>query len=195
MSPKVRTFFLASLGAVLVAFTGGCADTPVPTAAAPVAPSASDGALLTSASSLDILARFNKKPQVTIAWAKKWIGPAGGRLDFQGFAIDVPAGAVGKVTMFSIRLPVDPQGSEHVVAEFGPHGAKFAKPVTISFPYRGTTLEGASAPTVVWWNSGAWVDMGGWVTADGARLSTITDHFSEYGTTTARGGSMLVSGG
>ncbi|HEX2204995.1 MAG TPA: hypothetical protein VHG91_16920 [Longimicrobium sp.] len=197
MSPKVRPFFLAALAAVLVAFTGGCSDLPVPTAAAPSAPAATEtaDATLTSAASLDILARFNQKPQVTIAWAKKWIGPEGGRLAFQGFAVDVPAGAVSKVTMFSIRLPVDPKGSEHVVAEFGPHGSKFSRPVTISFPYRGTTLEGASSPTVVWWNNGAWVDMGGWVTADGARISTITDHFSEYGTTSARGGSMLVSGG
>jgi hypothetical protein len=47
---------------------------------------------------------------------------------------------------------------------------------------------------VVWWNGG-WVRMGGTVTADGQRLRTTTDHFSTYGTTDARGGTMITSGG
>jgi hypothetical protein len=83
-----------------------------------------------------------------------------------------------------------------VVAEFGPHGRKFDRPVIISFPVRNTTIEGAADPTVVWWNNG-WTDMGGWLSSDGSRLNTYTDHFSEYGTTTqtARGGTMTTSGG
>jgi hypothetical protein len=166
----------------------GCADAGSPLAAVPAGPSLNSG-------DMDRLARFRQKPQITIAWAKKWIGPEGGRLDFLGFAIEVPAGAVDKVTMFSIRLPVDPSGSEHVLAEFGPHAVPFARPVSIELPYRGTTIEGTTAPTVVWWNEG-WVNMGGTVTADGQRLRTSTDHFSTYGTTDARGGgTMLTSGG
>jgi hypothetical protein len=146
------------------------------------------------AQAIDQLARFKTKPQITIAWAKMWIGPEGGRLDFQGFTIIVPAGAVDKVTMFSIKLPVDPNGSDHVVAEFGPHGAQFAQPVTIGFPYAGTTVEGDASAHVVWWNNG-WVDMGGTVSADGTQLFTTTPHFSEFGTTSGRGGGMTVSGG
>lgn len=147
------------------------------------------------AAELDIIARFNQTPVVTIGWAKKWIGPEGGRLEFLGFAVDVPAGAVDKVTMFSIRVP-NPKDPGHVVAEFGPHGRKFTRPVIISFPLRNTTIEGAPDPTVVWWNNG-WTDMGGWLSDDGTRLNTYTDHFSEYGTTTqaARGGTMTTSGG
>jgi hypothetical protein len=201
MSPKTRTLFLA-VAALLVSLTAGCTDAGTPTElTAPTGgPAAAHAEVqstteLASANSLDIIARFRTKPQITIAWAKKWIGPAGGRLDFLGFSVVVPAGAVDKVTQFSIRLPVDPNGSEHVVAEFGPHGKTFARPVTISFPYRGTTIEGSSSPAVVWWNGSAWVDMGGWVTADGSQLSTQTSHFSEYGTTSERGGTMLVSGG
>ena len=197
MSPKFRAGLL-SAAAALVFVTLGCTD-----AGTPVHPAPGEAAALrtqsttesfASTSAVDILARFNQKPQITIAWAKKWIGPAGGRLDFQGFTVVVPAGAVDKVTLFSIRLPVDPQGSEHVVAEFGPHGSKFSKPVTIGFPYRGTSIEGAPFSTVVWWNNG-WIDIGGWVTADGSQIQTLTDHFSEYGTTSQRGGSILVSGG
>jgi hypothetical protein len=169
----------------------GCADAGSPLAARQGAPAFS------SSSSPDVaaLARYRQTPQVTIAWAKKWIGPEGGRLDFYGFAIEVPAGAVDKVTQFSIRLPVDPQGAEHVVAEFSPHGQQFAKPVAIELPLRGTTIEGTTAPTIVWWDN-TWVDMGASVTADGLRLRTLTDHFSTYGTTeAARGGGIYTSGG
>lgn len=180
-----------SLALLLAVVAGGCTDTnPTSSGAAPVEPA---GPSLSS-SQMSPLARFRTKPQVTIAWAKKWIGPEGGRLDFMGFAIDVPAGAVNKVTMFTIKLPVDPNGSEHVVAEFGPHSVQFQQPVAIEFPFRGTTIEGSTSPTVVWWNGG-WVGMGGTVTADGQRLRTTTSHFSTYGTTEARGGTMITSGG
>jgi hypothetical protein len=67
--------------------------------------------------------------------------------------------------------------------------------VSIELPYAGTSIEGTSAPTVVWWNEG-WVNVGGTVTADGQRLRTTTDHFSTYGTTDARGaGAIATSGG
>lgn len=149
--------------------------------------------------SLERLARFRVKPQVRIAWAKKWIGPEGGRLEFEGFAVDVPAGAVSKVTQFSIRLPVDPQGSERVLAEFGPHGSTFRVPVTIEFPYRGTSIEASSDATVVWWSGkrDGWMDVGGTPTADGLRLRATTTHFSTFGTATQdrAGGTMTTSGG
>jgi hypothetical protein len=178
-----------SLALFLSVLGTGCSEA----ARAPLAVEPSGPSLSTS--DMQPLARFNKKPTITIAWAKKWIGPEGGRLDFMGFAIDVPAGAVDKVTMFSIRLPVDPNGSEHVVAEFGPHAVPFAQPVSIELPFRGTSIENAASPVVVWWNEG-WVDVGGSVTSDGERIRTSTNHFSTYGTTDARGGgTMLTSGG
>ncbi|HEX2093897.1 MAG TPA: hypothetical protein VHG28_15950 [Longimicrobiaceae bacterium] len=151
-------------------------------------------------SNLDRLATFKSARSITIAWAKKWIGPEGGRLDFAGFAIDVPPGAVDRVTMFTINLPVDPKGSERVVAEFGPHNQQFARPVRIELPFRGTSIENTPDPTIVWWD-GEWVNMGAAPTSDGTRLQTHTYHFSTYGTTqddgglTSRGGSITVSGG
>lgn len=180
-------FTLTLALSVLVA---GCADAGDPLAARQGVPSFSAG----GTPDVNALARFHERRQITIAWAKKWIGPEGGRLDFYGFAIEVPAGAVDKVTQFSIRLPVDPNGSERVVAEFGPHAVQFARPVAIELPYSGTTLQGSSSPTIVWWNN-AWVNMGATVTADGQRLRTLTDHFSTYGTTDARGGGLYTSGG
>jgi hypothetical protein len=188
MTPFARRLCFA-LVVVLSTAVSGCA----PDAQTPLMPEPAGPSLVTS--EMNVLARYRTKPQITIAWAKKWIGPEGGRLDFLGFAIEVPAGAVDKVTMFSIRLPVDPNGSEHVVAEFGPHSKTFARPVAIELPYRNTSLDGATAPpTVVWWNDG-WVDMGGALTRDGMRIRTLTDHFSTYGTTEARGGTFVTSGG
>ncbi|HVH13823.1 MAG TPA: hypothetical protein VM759_12265 [Longimicrobium sp.] len=186
------TFASRRIGVSLALFLSllgtGCSDA----ARSPLAAEPSGPAL--SASDMQPLARFREQPQVTIGWAKKWIGPAGGRLEFMGFAIEVPAGAVDRVTLFSIRLPAKTAGGEHVLAEFGPHATTFRRPVSIEFPFRGTTIEGTSAPVVVWWNGG-WVNMGGTVTADGLRLRTDTDHFSTYGTTEARGTTFVTSGG
>jgi hypothetical protein len=112
-------------------------------------------------------------------------------VDFEGFTLIVPAGAVEKVTMFTIRLPVDPNGSERVVAEFGPHRT-FLRPITIGLPYRNTTVEGIGAQ-VLWWD-GAWVPMGGALSADGSQIFTETTHFSEFGVA-PRGGGLLTSGG
>jgi hypothetical protein len=191
MIPTVRRVALA-LTVAAVSLTAGCADVR-DTAVVPTAPDI--GPAFNTQADMTVLARFQNRPQITIAWARKWIGPEGGRLDFQGFAIEVPAGAVSRTTQFSIRLPVSPNGADHVVAEFGPHNTRFAKPLTIEFPYRGTTIEGSASATVVWWNDG-WVDMGGTVTADGARLTTTTDHFSTYGTTDeGRIGGVSASGG
>lgn len=189
---RFRSLALAACAALLVA---GCADqTPTQPAESP-APEAAVFAQGTAGLDVSELARFRQRPQITIAWAKKWIGPAGGRLEFQGFAIDVPAGAVSKTTQFSIHLPVDPKGSEHVVARFGPHGASFPVPVAIEVPYAGTSISG-QAGTVVWGNpsTGEWESYGGAPTADGQRLRTTTTHFSTYGAR-SMGTGIVVSGG
>ena len=193
---RILRNLLPSLVLVALFAAPGCADREAPTALAPAAaPSFGQGS---SSPDLSRVATYRKRPSLTIAWAKKWIGPEGGRLDFQGFAIVVPAGAVDKVTQFSISLPVDPHGSEHVVAEFSPHNQLFAQPVTIEFPFQGTSIEASTTPTIVWWND-EWVDMGASLTADGLRLKTQTNHFSTYATTddfvTSRSGGVTTSGG
>ena len=182
-----------AFAALAVVLAIGCVDREAPTGLAHAAPEAASFNHTTGSPDISKLATFNARRSITIAWAKKWIGPEGGRLEFQGFAVDVPAGAVDKVTQFSITLPVDPNASERVLATFGPHGAKFAKPVRIEFPYAGTSLQGKAGATVGWWSNG-WVDMGGTVTSDGARIGTTTTHFSDYGTMD-RGGSISTSGG
>lgn len=130
-------------------------------------------------------------------WAKAWIGPAGGSVDYYGFRLVVPAGAVSKVTMFTITLPKD--GTVRALAEFGPHNVTFAQPITIELPYAGTTAEGYEAKAL-WYDESAkaWVNVGGGLSADGQRVKTTVTHFSEYGTaetTAAYGGGTSSSGG
>jgi hypothetical protein len=194
MSSRFRNVLLAVAATTI--WVSGCTGGDSPTA--PRAPSSprqvkaatagasttTSGSSTADAQAIDQLARFRTKPQITIAWAKAWIGPEGGRMDFLGFTVIVPPGAVDKVTMFTIRLPVDPNGSEHVVAEFGPHGQQFAVPVTIGFPYHATSIEGDPNAHVVWWDNG-WVDMGGTVSADGTQIFT----------TAQKGGTLTASGG
>lgn len=126
-------------------------------------------------------------------WAKAWIGPAGGTLDYYGFRIVVPAGAVDKVTMFTLSLPKE--GTERALAEFGPHNVRFAQPITIELPYVGTTSEGFGAGTL-WFDESVnqWTPVGGTLTADGQRVQTQVWHFSTYGTQ-AFGGTLTSSGG
>ena len=192
MSRLVRKF-LPAVALLAASAAIGCSDgAQAPTAAAVAAP---ETAPRFNAADLDQIAKFRQKPQSSTGWAKKWIGPAGGRLDFLGFAIIVPPGAVDKVTMFSIQVPLDRTGSERVIAEFGPHNKLFAVPVTIEFPLANTTIDVSATPTVVWWNNG-WVDIGAEVSPDGQKLRAVTPHFSTYGTTDLRGGgSLLISGG
>jgi hypothetical protein len=124
-------------------------------------------------------------PQITIAWAMAWIGPAGGTLRLLDFEIVVPPGAVATQTRFSIRLPVDPHERDHAMAEFLPHNVTFAQPVTLRLPYEGTTAENTPA-RVLWWSGADWVPFESEV-VDG-RLQTSTTHFSTYGTEeTSRG--------
>lgn len=196
---RIMRNLLPALTLLALSAAPGCADRELPVGTAPsptaAAPSLSQGG---SSPDLSRVATYRQRPSVTIAWAKKWIGPDGGRLDFQGFAIVVPAGAVDRVTQFSISMPVDPHGSERVLAEFGPHNQLFARPVTIELPFRGTSIEASATPTIVWWND-AWVNMGASLTSDGLRLKTQTNHFSTYATTSdfvgSRSGTISASGG
>lgn len=194
MKLAVSRLFVALIAAAIALV--GCADSNSPTSPAAPGARAGDASFSVSGSELARVARYDSPPSITIAWARKWIGPEGGRLDFRGFAIEVPRGAVSRVTQFSIRLPVDPDAGERVLAEFGPHGT-FAVPVTIELPYAGTSAFGADA-TVGWWDDegSMWVDVGGAATDDGERIRTSTDHFSTYATMeSGRGDTVILSGG
>jgi hypothetical protein len=154
-----------------------------------------EATLLTPAT-FDPIARYRTKPHGQDYWIKQWIGPGGGTVDFLGFRIIVPAGAVDKVTMFQIRIPGenDPDHQEHVYAEFQPHNVTFRVPVRIELPYANTDAYG-SPSGVMWYQerSKTWTSVGGGITADGQRVWVDTPHFSTYGT--MGGGIAQGSGG
>src|SRR5688500_16466030 len=75
------------------------------------------------------LARYSDcRPRIRFVLALRLIGPAGGTVSLAGFEVNVPAGAVAKPTLFTIKLPADKTRAQYVWAEFGPHGQTFAVP-------------------------------------------------------------------
>jgi hypothetical protein len=112
--------------------------------------------------------------------AARWIGPEGGSVELPGFEVVVPKGAVSGPTRFSIRLPGTLLEAKRAFAEFEPHGVRFAVPVTIRLPYRGTSAEGRN-PSIIWWDGAAWVRYSTTLRSDGL-VEALTDHFSVFGT-------------
>ena len=79
------------------------------------------------------------------------------------------------------------------MADFAPHGLRFAKPVTITLPLVGANLSGVNLSKVVvgYWDGTAWKNYGGSATPQA--VSTTTTHFSTYGA--RRGGIDTTAGG
>jgi hypothetical protein len=192
---------LVAAGVMLV--VGACVDTPSGSDSA-VAPTAGPnlGRVRTTEETqlivpvtVDPLARYIKVPHAQDYWIKQWIGPQGGIVDFLGFRIIVPAGAVDRVTKFEIRIPGEnsPGGQERVYAEFGPHNVTFKVPLIVELPYANTDAYG-SPGGVLWYNERTriWERMGGGITADGQRVYVETTHFSLLG---AEGGGTASGAG
>lgn len=184
----------------LLVAVGGCVDTPASPEASPGGPnlgraSTTDETQFLVPANFDPIARYIAKPHAQDYWIKQWIGPAGGTVNFLGFRIVVPPGAVTRVTKFEIRIPGtnDPDGQEHVWAEFGPHNVNFRVPVRLEIPYRNTDAYGISTG-INWYNprTRQWEQMGGQVTPDGERVYLDVTHFSDWG---KDGGTGTGSGG
>lgn len=192
---RLSRFFSGVLPMLLLAAACGEAGGPLagPERAEPVAARAG-GETAPPLPSVERVAAYRTakvKPQNL--WAKAWIGPNGGTLDYSGFRIVVPAGAVSRVTMFTLSLPKE--GVARAVAEFGPHNVNFAAPITIELPYAGTTAEGRGAG-VLWLDesAGVWARVGGSLTADGQRVQAQVSHFSMYATSEGGGGTSTSGG-
>ena len=181
----------ALVAAGLLLVVAACVDSPAGRApdARAGAPSlgrvkTTDDAQLLVPATFEPIARYLDRPHAQDYWIKQWVGPAGGTVNFLGFRIVVPPGAVDRVTKFEIRIPGanDPSGQEFVWAEFGPHNVNFKVPVRLEIPYRNTDAYGVSTG-ISWYNSRArqWVQMGGQVTPDGERVYLDVTHFSDWG--------------
>jgi hypothetical protein len=196
----------ALVTASIVLAVGACVDTPsgsAPDVRTPHGPSlaratTSGEETLLKPASFDPIAHYIQRPHAQDYWIKQWIGPAGGTVDFLGFKIIVPRGAVDRVTKFEIRIPGenDPDGSDRVWAEFGPHNVNFRVPVRIELPYQNTDAFG-QASGVMWYNerTRVWERVGGGITADGARVYMDVTHFSAYGTQFLMEGGTAQAGG
>lgn len=177
---------IAVLGLAL--FGATCGEGPVTSD-----PAADRPQLSAQGGDLTKLARYTDgRPKVLLGIAAANIGPDGGRVKLLDFEVVVPPGAVAQSTRFSIKMPADPTGSEYVYAEFTPHGATFAVPVTLILPYKGTTSEGSDV-RVMWNDAGTWVPFETSLTADG-RIRATTNHFSEYGTEEGNSKGITLNG-
>jgi hypothetical protein len=116
----------------------------------------------------------------------------GGFVELSGFRVDIPAGALQRNTMITIDLPTSLPAASYVVADFGPTGLSFAKPVKLTFPLVGVNLLGFDLTEIaIWfWDGTQWRDPVGQATL--TSVSGKTTHFSTYG---ARGGIDTTSGG
>ena len=132
----LRTFAPVFAGALLI--VAGCRDSVAP---APLAPSRAAQPeallginipiidnLLGTGDTVVVLQRI--VPLSSNITATKIIGSGGGTLSLPeaGLTVDVPAGAVAFPTVFSVTA----LAGRPVAYEFGPHGTKFAKPLTMS---------------------------------------------------------------
>lgn len=190
---RLRRFLL---GVPMLALAAGCSEMEGPRVemAPPVEARLAGETMLTLQHVETVAAYKETRVKPANLWAKAWIGPQGGTLEYYGFRIVVPAGAVDKVTMFTLSLPKE--GTERALAEFGPHNVKFAQPITIELPYAGTTSEGY-APKALWYDESTrlWTDQGGTMSADGLRVQAQVWHFSTYGTGDTRGGGTVSTSG
>lgn len=118
----------------------------------------------------------------------------GGSVELAGFRVDVPAGALATDTWVTIDLPTSLPLAGWVVAELGPSGTTFAKPVTITMPLEGVAVGGLDLDEIgiSYWNGSSWEDYGGVAGSGGVRGTTT--HFSTYGAR-RRGGVDTTSGG
>jgi hypothetical protein len=139
-----RTFAPIIAAVLLIA---GCRDAIAP---APVAPLADAGRpeallglnipildnLLGIGDTVVVLQRLVPLPSGISA--TKVIGSGGGTLSLPaaGLTVTVPAGAVSYPTVFTVTA----LAGRPIAYEFGPHGAKFAKPLTFSQDLRVTGL-------------------------------------------------------
>ena len=181
---RARNRLAILFAAVLAA---ACAD-PGASPVAPALPEARSDLLLSGIDLNGVLRVVSLSNLLGSRHAEKMISAAeGGSVEVAGYRVDIPAGALAEDTRITIDLPTGLLGN-YLVAEFGPHGTQFSKPVTLTLPLNGV-LFGGRALEVARWENNAWQSLGGSVSADGKRLTGQTPHFSTYA------GKYVLAGG
>jgi hypothetical protein len=105
----------------------------------------------------------------------------GGRLELLDVILDVPAGAVGNDTVFSINIP----DLNVFYNEFGTSGLVFDKPVKVTMSYRDADLTGVNETSIriAWLNeaTGEFEDLACEVDTVNKLITAELEHFSAYG--------------
>lgn len=138
---------LAPIITGLVLIVAGCRDAIAPAPAAPVSAAHPEALLGLNIPILDnllgtgdtVVVLQRAVPLPSNVSATQIIGSAGGTLSLPqaGLTVTVPAGAVAYPTVFSVTA----LAGRPVAYEFGPHGTKFAKPLTMTQDLRVTFLD------------------------------------------------------
>jgi len=124
------------------------------------------------------------------------VGALGGVIEFGGARLEIPVGALDEPTRISVRpvpvaevaemdpgmVNVTPGG---VAYRFGPHGLKFEAPIKISLPFDGAAMPPAAthrSVTGFYYDdvSARWQPVGRFSEAEGGRLVSLTDHFTDF---------------
>jgi hypothetical protein len=108
--------------------------------------------------------------------------------------IDIPAGTMGttpsgaplgSLTVVAVSdPPAPPPAGESIIStvyEFGPSGARFSSPVTLTLSYDPTQLS-SGFPVVGYYNAtnGQWITIGGVVNSDTYKVTVQVDHFAIF---------------
>ena len=106
----------------------------------------------------------------------------GGTVCNSRVTLEFPAGALDKDTYVTMVM-VD---KDNLVAEFGPHGLVFNKPVTITWKLVGTIREGRAEDTVIKWRNpetNMLEDITNLPVNHQNRVRGLLEHFSEFEST------------
>lgn len=169
-SPFIKSMSVFVLVVLLMA---GCSKSPLESTDDPQAP-----VLLQRSAAFKASAQFSSSE----LYVEQVISASeGGRLELLDVILDIPAGAVGNDTVFSINIP----DLNVFYNEFGTSGLVFDKPVKVTMSYRDADLTGVNETSIriAWLNeaTGEFEDLACEVDTVNKLITAELEHFSAYG--------------
>jgi len=125
-----------------------------------------------------------------------YLSLGGGTVDGGGAVLKVPAGAIGKATLFTV-VPGEgsaassaaaslPEGGGPAVEtvgrsyEVGPNWARLAQAVQVTLSYDGLDVAREDYLSVYRWNGTTWEDLGGTIDKRGRRVTAVADNLGKF---------------
>jgi hypothetical protein len=163
-------FFIVTLVAILGMIVTGCSRSPLDSSTTADQPKL----LQRSASSVSLSPGAELYAEAVVSNA------TGGRLQLLDVTLEIPAGAVGNDTLFSIRIP----DVSTFYNQFGTDGLVFNTPVSVTISYRDADLSGVneSSIRIAWLNpaTGNYESMRCTVDKVAKTVTGNLNHFSAY---------------